>query len=127
VTEIRAVLADDSEVVRARIAFGLGELPGVRVVAETADSGAALEAIERLHPDVVVLDVLMPGGGAIRVLDALAQSEPRPVTIVFTNFPYPEYRDACRALGADYFFDKSSEFDRLVDVIRRLAEKAAPH
>jgi hypothetical protein len=58
------------------------------------------------------------------------RSHYRPLIIVLTNFPYPRYRQICLEGGANYFFDKSAEFDRVIDVIidrMRNREENRPH
>ena len=116
------VLADDSEVVRQRLRGAVSGIPDVTIVGEAADADQALARIREHAPDVVVLDMFMPGGGGTRVLQDLAGTENRPIVLVFTNFAYPEYRDACLQLGADHFFDKSADLERLLTIIGQLAQ-----
>jgi len=116
------VLADDSEVVRQRLRGVIAGIPDVRIVGEAADADQALDRIREHAPDVIVLDMFMPGGGGTRVLQDLAGAEQRPIVLVFTNFAYPEYRDACLQLGADHFLDKSADLDRLTSILGQLAQ-----
>jgi DNA-binding NarL/FixJ family response regulator len=62
----------------------------------------------------------MPGGNGIQVLEALKKSSMEPVVIVLTAFPYPQYRKKCLRAGAKYFFDKSTEFEQVAEVIEQL-------
>ena len=78
----------------------------------------AVTAIRELKPDVVILDIRMPGGCGIDVLNTIDKSGRTPVVIMLTNYPYPQYRKKCFAAGADYFFDKSSEFEKVIDVLQ---------
>jgi DNA-binding NarL/FixJ family response regulator len=116
------VLADDSEVVRQRLRSVISGVPDVRIVGEAADADQALARIREHAPDVVVLDMFMPGGGGTRVLQDLAGADRRPIVLVFTNFAYPEYRDACLQLGADHFLDKSADLERLLSILGQLAQ-----
>jgi len=118
---LTVVLADDSDVVRQRLRSVIAGLPGVAVVGEAPDADQAVTQIREHAPDVVVLDMFMPGGGGTRVLQELHGAESRPIMLVFTNFAYPEYRDACLQLGADHFLDKSADLDRLLSIISQLA------
>jgi len=117
------VLADDSEVVRQRLRGAISAIPDVAIVGEAADADQALARIREATPDVVVLDMFMPGGGGTRVLQDLAGIEHRPIVLVFSNFAYPEYRDACLQLGADHFLDKSADLEILLKTIEQLAQK----
>jgi DNA-binding NarL/FixJ family response regulator len=119
---LTVVLADDSEVVRQRLRNVIAAIPDVDVVAEAPDADQAVARIREHSPDVVVLDMFMPGGGGTRVLQDLRGADNRPITLVFTNFAYPEYRDACLQLGADHFLDKSADLERLLSIISQLAQ-----
>lgn len=118
------VLADDSEVVRQRLRSVISGIPDVQIVGEAADADQALERIREHGPDVVVLDMFMPAGGGTRVLQDLAAAKQRPIVLVFTNFAYPEYRDACLQLGADHFLDKSADLERLISILGQLAQSS---
>lgn len=122
--ELTVLLADDSEVVRQRLRSVITGITDVTVVAEAADADQAVARIREHAPDVVVLDMFMPGGGGTRVLQDLQGADSRPILLVFTNFAYPEYRDACLQLGADHFLDKSADLERLLSIIAQLARKA---
>jgi DNA-binding NarL/FixJ family response regulator len=119
---LTVVLADDSMVVRQRLRSAIEAIPQVTVVGEAADADQAVACIQTEAPDLVVLDMFMPGGGGTRVLQELAEVDRRPIVLVFSNFAYPEYRDACLQLGADHFLDKSADLDRLLSIITQLAE-----
>ena len=92
---------------------------------QASDAPEALEAIGRLKPDVVILDIRMPGGNGIQVLEVIKGNEAAPVVIMLTAFPYPQYREKCLKAGADYFFDKASEFSRVPEVLKQLQAKTA--
>jgi DNA-binding NarL/FixJ family response regulator len=117
----RVLLVDDSDIVRSRVRESLLSIAGVEIVDEAIDVESALRAMRERQPDIVVLDLLLPGGGGTQVLEGMRRENGRPVVIVFTNFPYPEYRTRCAELGADYFFDKTADHDRLPELVRQLA------
>ncbi len=115
----RVFLADDSPLIRERLVALLKDLPNVEIVGESGAASDAIENIQRLRPSAVVLDISMPGGGGIRVLERLKQDAQGPMVIMLTNFALEAYRQRCTQLGADYFFDKSSEFEKVIDVLRK--------
>jgi len=119
---VKVFIADDSEVVCQRLIDMLVELPGIEIVGQAGDAAEAIKSIQKLHPDAVVLDIRMIGGSGIGVLKGIKKSEPNTVAIMLTNYPYAQYRKKCMNEGADYFFDKSSEFEKVAEVIRHLAE-----
>jgi DNA-binding NarL/FixJ family response regulator len=114
---MRVFVADDSAPVRERILAILKEIPDVQVVGHAEDSIAARLLITALQPDVVILDINMPGGSGIEVLHEIKQQTPAPTVIMLTNYSQPQYRRRCLDAGADYFFDKSTEFEMIRDVL----------
>ena len=67
----------------------------------------------------------MPEGSGIDVLENLKRKKLKLITVVLTNFNYPQYRKKCLQLGARFFFDKSTEFAKVGEVLRRLAHKTS--
>jgi DNA-binding NarL/FixJ family response regulator len=113
-------IVEDSESIRERLARMLGDMEGVRVVGEAETPGEALEGILRTRPDSVLLDLHLLGGSGLDVLRRAHPQTPGTVFIVLTNHPDAQYRRACMAAGADYFFDKSSEIAKVREVIAGL-------
>jgi DNA-binding NarL/FixJ family response regulator len=68
----------------------------------------------------VVLDIRLKQGTGFQVLNAVKVPKQPPVIIILTNFAYPQYRKKCVEAGADYFFDKSNEFDQVVTILKQL-------
>ena len=121
---MRVLIADDSTLVRERLVDLISEIEGVELVGQAGDGREALKAIARLKPDAVILDIRMPEGNGIQALEAIKKnSADSPIIIMLTAFPYPQYRQKCLAAGADYFFDKSTEFDRVTLVLEELRDK----
>jgi DNA-binding NarL/FixJ family response regulator len=104
------LVVDDSAAVRSRVVSLLQEA-GLEVVGEAADAAAALRLTDSLRPDAIVLDLQLPDRSGIDILPTLKAYDPSPVVAVLTNAGQPGYRSRCMSLGADYFFDKSSDFD----------------
>ena len=121
---MRIVIADDSDVVRQRLTRMLNDLEGVEVVGQAEDTPAAMEMMGKLAPDVAVLDIRMPMGSGADLVREIKQLKPAPKIIVLTSFPYPEVREKCISGGADFFFDKSNEFQKVISVIRSMIKTA---
>ena len=115
------LIVDDSALIRGRLASMLSEIPGVRLLGEASGAvdGAAL--IRSEHPDVVILDIRMPGRSGIGLLEDIKNDPERPTIIILTNYPYAAYRKRCMELGVSHFFDKTTEFTELETVVRELA------
>jgi PAS domain S-box-containing protein len=118
---MKVLVVDDSAIVRERLVEVLSALQGVEHVDTAARASEARLAIQSARPDVVLLDIHMPGGSGIEVLEALRADNRRIMTIVLTNDPAPQWRAASLRAGADFFFDKSAEFQQAIDLIAHLA------
>ena len=117
---LRVLVVDDSVLVRARLVLMLSELEGVEVVSLAKDAGEAVEKTGQLRPDIVLLDFRMPGGSGLTVLQAIKLLSPAPVVIMLTNYTSLQVQIKCRNAGADYFFDKSAEFEEVVNVLHEM-------
>jgi len=116
------LIADDSGVVRDRIVERLIEIKGIEVVGQAKDGLEACVLFREHRPDIVVLDLQMPLRNGLDVLRDIKSSDPDVRVIIFTNYCYPQYRQICLEEGVDYFFDKSSDFDRMIEVLRGISE-----
>ena len=117
---IKVLIADDSSLLRGHLMDTARRFQEIRIVGQAEDVPQAVESVAKLKPDVVILDIQMPGGSGIDVLETIKKNKPSPIVIMFTNYPYPQYRKKCLAAGADFFFDKSLEFDALTDTLKNL-------
>ena len=122
---MRLFIADDSEIRRVRLIDMLSEIEGIEIVGQAQGSLEAIESIQKLNPLVVILDIRMPRINGIKVLEALKKDDGSPTVIIFTNYPYPQYRKRCMDLGADFFFDKSTEFEKLIDTVKYLVRNCS--
>lgn len=119
-------IVDDSPVVRERLVTMISELPNVEIVGQADIAFEAIDSIRQLRPTFVVLDISMPGGSGMYVLETIKRERPGPTVIMLTNFAHDPYRRKCLQLGADYFFDKSTEFERVTEVLRQVPSTARP-
>lgn len=120
---IKVFIADDSLIVREHLVTLLDELAGVEIVGQAGNVAEAISGIRSLQPDVVILDIRLPDGSGIDVLQNIKQDQPAPVVIILTNYPYPGYRQRCLSAGADFFLDKSTEFDQLPQLFAQLKQE----
>ncbi len=100
----------------------------VRIVGEATQARQAVQAIHDLKPDLVILDLrLADDSSGIDVLRQVKQIVPPPLVIILTNYPYPQYQKRCLDAGADFFFDKSTQFDRLAPIVKRVLRTSHSH
>ncbi|CAL9488597.1 Transcriptional regulatory protein LiaR [Nocardiopsis dassonvillei] len=124
---IRVLLVDDQAIVRAGFRVILDMADGVEVVGEAGDGPTAVELAARLRPDVICMDVRMPGGDGLsatrEILEraALRTGERPPEILVITTFDLDEYVFGALEAGAAGFVLKDTDPDDLVEAVRRLA------
>jgi DNA-binding NarL/FixJ family response regulator len=120
---VRIVVADDHEVVRSGFAALLGTQPDFSVVGTAPDGSSAVRMCGSLSPDVVLMDVRMPGVDGIEATRQLTASgaDPLPRVLILTTFDLDEYVfDALRA-GASGFLLKDVTAERLFEAVRVVA------
>jgi DNA-binding NarL/FixJ family response regulator len=117
---LRVFISDDSPIVRVRLASMISDIQGIDVIGEAQNVEDSLEQIQLLNPDAVVLDIRMPGGSGIDVLRAIKKKDNPPLVIILTNYTFPQYKETCMESGADFFFDKSNEYHKVIDIFKNL-------
>ena len=120
--KLKVFISDDSATVREHLVTVALDLPEIAVVGQAQDVPGSLAAIRQTRPDVVILDIRMPGGNGIKVLREVKKLNPAPRVIMFTNYAYAQYRKKCEEAGADFFLDKSTEFDKLPQVLEQVRQ-----
>jgi len=119
--DMKVFLVDDSAIVLEKLAAMISGIEGVEIAGQAMNARDAIQSIVKLKPDVVILDIRLNGGGSgIDVLKEIKKEIPPPIVIMLTNYPYPQYRKKCQALGADYFFDKVAEIEKIYDTFKQM-------
>jgi two-component system, NarL family, response regulator DevR len=113
----QVLIVDDSEQIRERLAALLSESAEIRIVGQAGNSHQALNAIERLRPDTVILDIRLPGSSGIEVLKQVKAQHPQMQVIMLTNYDHAMYRQQCQQLGADHFLNKTREFEKIIATV----------
>src|SRR5947207_5973194 len=119
---VRVFIVEDSPLIRKRIIDNLHALGGFEVVGYAEVESVAVAAIVETRPDVVVTDIRLKEGNGIEVVRQLREkiSSSRPRIYVLSNYANAEYRRQCELVGADDFFDKSGEYDRLLETLQHV-------
>ena len=117
------LVVDGSAAVSVRM-VGLLREARHEVVGMAATAEAALAQAHALRPDVIVVDPQLSDRSGPAVIAALRERAPVAVRVVLSNDPQPRYRLSCQAHGADYFFDKSSEFDSVATTLAVAAARS---
>ncbi len=118
---ISVVLTDDQAVVRAGFRVLLESADDIEVVGEASNGPEAVELARRLRPDVVCMDVRMPGGDGLTATEQIVADADAPAVLIITTFDLDEYVFGALEAGASGFVLKDTEPDDLIDAVRRLA------
>lgn len=119
---MKILIVDDSELLRDRLIELLTNISETEMFIEAENSIEAKKLVKELNPDIIITDIRMPGGSGIEFVRHLKQSSNSASIIVLTNYPYSQYKEAALEAGADYFFDKTNEFEKVHKVVLQLHE-----
>ncbi|MEV8638707.1 response regulator transcription factor [Streptosporangium sp. NPDC051023] len=118
---LRVVIADDEDLIRVGLRIIIDSEPGLTVVGEAADGAEALSVVRELRPDVVLMDVRMPGVDGIQATRRLVSLPEPPKVVVVTTFGNDDYVYEALRAGASGFLLKRTRPDELVRAIKTVA------
>lgn len=119
--EIRIVIADDSADMRDYIRQSLSKLPGLVALGEAVDGAQAFWLYHQMEPNVLILDLNMPGTNGLEVLKAVRKTDSETVIIMISADPELALRDDCLSAGANFYLDKAN-LTSLIEICDRLQE-----
>jgi CheY-like chemotaxis protein len=114
---VTVLIVDDSAIVRERLVALIEGLEHPIIVGQAADGFQALRLFQQHRPDAVVLDIQLPGIDGFDLLAQFKKEHPACVVMMMTTYAFIAFRQRCAALGADHFFDKSTEFERITEIL----------
>ncbi len=119
---LRVYLVEDAPSFRDRLFDFLAEPGEVEMIGFAETEADAMRELRTEPPDVVIVDLHLKAGSGIGVIESMRalRPTPPPTIVVLTNYAFPEFEAACRARGANYFFDKSSQFGAVKALLRSL-------
>jgi DNA-binding NarL/FixJ family response regulator len=120
--EITTLIVDDHEVVREGLRLSLSRAPNIRVVGEASDGASAVELAERRKPDVVIMDVRMPGMDGLEATKLLAERAPESKVLIFTAFSERSLLTRGLESGAKGYILKEAPHQTLVRAIEKVAQ-----
>jgi DNA-binding NarL/FixJ family response regulator len=123
---IRTLLADDQQLVRAGLRMLCDTTGDIEVVGEAASGAEACRLVERLAPDVVLMDLHMPGMDGITATARILAANPATRVLVLTTFDDDEHLYPALSAGAQGFLGKDAPPEQLLDAIRRTAAGESP-
>jgi DNA-binding NarL/FixJ family response regulator len=114
----QALIVEDNAPFRQSLREMLAEQFPTMGVAEAADGEDALVKIEKLSPHLVFMDIKLPGQSGLEVTKEIKARYSKIIVIILTSYDLPEYREAAKNYGADYFLSKgSSSREEILDLV----------
>jgi DNA-binding NarL/FixJ family response regulator len=122
---VRVLVVDDQTIVRRALRAWLETRPGIEVVAEAADGESALRMVPRLRPDVVLMDLVMPGQSGVETIRRITERGLDTRVLILTSFAGDVDTTPALRAGAEACIAKDAEADELVRAIHHAARKSA--
>ena len=120
-SEITTLIVDDHEVVREGLRLSLSRAPHIRVIGEAADGEAAVELAERRRPNVVIMDVRMPGMDGLEATKILTERVPDSAVLIFTAYSERSLLSRGLESGAKGYVLKEAPHETLLRAIEKVA------
>ena len=120
---LRIITVEDSSIIVGRLTTMLNEINGVAYLGNANTIPAAIGLLNTTRPNVLILDINLgsyDGKNGIDLLIMIRKNYPKLKIIMLTNLSDERYRILCTEYGADYFFDKSNDFDKIPDTLNQL-------
>lgn len=126
---MKVFVVEDSAAVRERLVEMIREVEDVEVVGEAGSYALAVAGITHSHPDVAIVDIKLAddSGSGIDVLNQIRKTLPAMRAIVMSNYVTPQHAKASADAGADYFLDKSVDFERIPEILRQMNRSSNTH
>ena len=116
----RILIVDTSIVMIQRLRELVSESPGIETIDTCLSYSEASKKIKRNSPDIVLLDLDLPANDSIELLQEIKNENPERFVIVISGTSDERVKVKCEKVGADYFFDKYNEFEKIPDAIRQI-------
>lgn len=114
---MKVLIADDSRLMRERIRETISIFSSVEIVSETENGIQTLEELNKHSPDLAILDIRMPDKNGLEILKEFRTKNKTTKIIILTNYAYDQYKDRAFENGADYFYSKSEDFEKIAAVV----------
>ena len=120
---LKVFLVEDSQFMRERLIEEIASTRETEFVGSAETESEAVEKLSKLECDAIVLDINLERGSGFTVLKYVRANRAahQPRVIVFTNHAYPFYRQLTMQMGADFFLDKATDFNQLLEIIAGLS------
>lgn len=117
---IKILIVEDSEIIRESLQRAFSVLKGAEIIGFADNSMDAIDMYIELNPDIMILDLMLKTGTGFEVLETIKNRPQSDIVIVFSNHKNSFIIKTCIDLGADFFLDKSNDFDKLTHICKKI-------
>ncbi len=117
---LNILIIDDSEIIRVRLVEKLKTLGCLINIFQADNYRNGLKQFISFLPELIIMDIQLPDGDGIELLDIIKTRAPNTHVIIMTNYPLLIFKKLCTDSGAEYFFDKSNDFEKLLFSIKQI-------
>lgn len=117
---MRLLIIDDSDLISQKLKELLQDLENLDIIGIASNGYEGIEMYWRYKPEIVILDIRLPKVNGIEVLQNIRKVKSQAKIIVLTNYNNLHFKEVCLAEGADYFLDKSTEFENVYEIINEM-------
>lgn len=115
---LKILVVDDSELVIQRLFEIINEVECIDHLYKANSYQQAVDMIAEYKPDIVLLDIQIPGKNGIELLSFIKLHYPNIITVMLTNMVSAYYKDLCVSIGCNHFIDKSRDFEKITSIIK---------
>jgi DNA-binding NarL/FixJ family response regulator len=120
---MKVFIVEDSPAICERLVEMIDGVDGNLVVGQADTYDAAVAGIAQSRPDIAIFDIKLARGNGIEALANAKRGQPDLLGIVMSNFATPQHRKASADAGAEYFLDKSADFERITEILSTVQKK----
>jgi DNA-binding NarL/FixJ family response regulator len=117
---VKVYIVEDSELIRQRIDRMISSVEDIEIAGYSDNINEAIDSIKHLKPHVVILDISVEKVKGLKMIFNIKQIKPAPQVIMFTNYDFENYREKSFEYGADYYLDKSNEFEKITTILEKV-------
>jgi len=125
--DMKVFVVEDSAPVRERLIEMIAEIDGFEIVGQASTFNEAVSGIRWTRPDVAILDIQLAAGTGIDALAEVKREQPGLRAIVLTNYATPQHEKASVDAGAEYFLDKSADFEKIAEILDSMKAERDTH
>lgn len=116
---LKILIVEDSTLILERMDNLISELECISNVSKSVNGSDVIQIVNEQNPDVILLDINLPGRSGLSILKEI-KSTTKTMVVMLTNYSDQYYRTLCTQLGADHFLDKSTEFEKIPELLRSI-------